>query len=122
MPQTMQVYWQDGHDIVESTHPKPMTLVEALNRWADGSGAEDNFFGMIDADDNTMQFYFEDSIPDDVDDGSHLAIVLVDFPIPALGGSYQKMLTIGETPAWIKRGFEVGLNHEKYEGLLFAKW
>ena len=118
----MQAYWQDSHNIVESTHPKNLTLIEALDRWADISGAAGNFFGLIDADENTMQFYFEDSIPDDVDDASHLEIVLVDFPLPSLGGSYQKMLTFGATPDWIKRGFEVGLNHEQYEDLLFAKW
>ena len=122
MHQTMQAYWQDGHDIVEVTHPKTSTLLETVDRWADGSGAEGNFFGLIDANDNTMQFYFEDSIPDDVDDASHLEIVQVDFPLPALRGSYQKTLSIGATPNWIKRGFEVGLNHEKYEGLEFAKW
>jgi len=122
MPETMKAYWQDCEYVVESSHPQQMTLVEALDRWADGSGAEGNFFGLIDADDNSMQFYFEDSIPDGVDDASHLEIVLVDFPQPALGGSYQKTISIGESSNWIKRGFELGLDFQKHGGLEFVKW
>jgi len=123
MPETsMDAYWQDCEDVVESSHPHALTLNEALNRWADISGAEGNFFGLIDVANNTMQFYFEDSIPDEVEDASHLEIVLVDFPQPSLGGSYQKLTSVGESTNWIKRGFELGLDYKKHEGLKFAKW
>jgi hypothetical protein len=123
MPETtMKAYWQDCEYVVESSHPQYLTLNESLDRWADGSGAEGNFFGLIDAANNTMQFYFEDSIPDEVDDASHLEIVLVDFPQPTHGGSYQKLISIGESPEWIRRGFDLGLDYKKYEGLEFVKW
>jgi len=123
MPETtMKAYWQDCEYVVESSHPHTLTLNEALDRWADGSGAEGNFFGLIDSADNTMQFYFEDSIPDGVDDASHLEIVLVDFPQPELGGSYQKLISIDESSKWIQLGFEVGLDYNQHNGLEFVKW
>lgn len=118
----MKAYWQDCEDVVESSHPQTLTQTEALDRWADGSGTEGNFFGLIDSDDNTMQFHFEESIPDDVGDASHLKIVLVDFPQPSLGGSYQKLISIGESGKWIQRGYELGLDYHQYEGLEFVKW
>ena len=123
MPEpTMKAYWQDCEDVVESSHPHSLTQTQSHDRWADCRGAEGNFFGLIDSDDNAMQFYFEDSIPDDVGDASHLRIVLVDFPQPSLGGSYQKLISIGESEKWIQRGFELGLNYQKHEGLEFVKW
>ena len=62
------------------------------------------------------------AIPDEVGDASHLEIVLVDFPQPTLMGSYQKLNSIGESSDWIKRGFELGLDYQKHEGLEFIKW
>ena len=122
MSQTMNAYWQDLEGVVHSTHPRTLTLTEALNQWADGRGAEGNFFGLIDSEDNTIQFYFEDSIPDDVDDAGHLRIVTVDFPKPALRGSFQKLVTIYESSELIKRAYEHGAQHENFENLSFCKW
>ena len=122
MLETLKVYWNDCDDVVDSTGPRTLTQTEAMNRWADSSGAEGNFFGLIDADENTMQFYFEDSIPDDVEDAGHLEIVLLDFPKPDLRGSFQRIISIDESSEWIKRAFENGLDHEQYDGLTFCSW
>ena len=122
MNNTLIAYWQDLEDIVESANPRELTLEQALNRWADGNGCEGNFFGLIDDQDNTIQFCFVDSIPDHVDDASHLEIVLVDFPVPSLSGSYQRIVSIGESPRFIERAFELGASHENFDELEFNKW
>ena len=122
MNNTLRAYWQDLEDIVESANPRELTLEQALNRWADGNGCEGNCFGLIDDQDNTIQFCFVDSIPDHVDDASHLEIVLVDFPVPSLAGSYQKIVSIGESPRFIERAFELGASHENFDELECNKW
>ena len=122
MRETLKAYWQDLEDVVESNDPKELTLEQALNRWADGNGSEGNFFGLIDEEDRTIQFCFVDSIPDHVGDASHLEIVLVDFPVPSLAGSYQKIVSIGESPRFIERAFELGASHENFDDLEFNKW
>lgn len=97
-------------------------MVEALNAWADCRGVEGNFFGLIDDQDRALQFYFVDGIPDDVEDARHLRIVLLDFPLPERGGSYSKLVTIGETSELIKTAFRVGADYNYYEGLDFSLW
>jgi hypothetical protein len=78
-----------------------------------------NFLGLIDDSGNTIQFYFDEGIPDHVDDASHLRIVLIDFPQPANKGSYAAHMTIGEL---IKKAFEVGADYRKFGGLTFMAW
>jgi hypothetical protein len=122
MVNTMRAYWQDLQDVVESANARTMTLNDALNVWSDSRAVQGNFFGLIDENDFTMQLYFVDGIPDEVEDAGHLRIVLVDFPVPARGGSFTALVTIGESSAWIEKAFRVGTNHEKYEGLDFSAW
>ena len=57
-----------------------------------------------------------------MDDASHLEIVLVDFPVPSLSGSYQRIVSIGESPRFIERAFELGASHENFDELEFNKW
>lgn len=122
MVHTMKAYWQDLEDVVESSAARDLTLNEALNHWADGRGVQGNFFGLIDEEDCTVQFFFIDGIPDDVDDARFLQIVAVDFPVPARGGSFTVVITIGESSAWIEKAFAIGANHERYAGLEFEPW
>ena len=58
MAHTMKAYWQDLEDVVESSAARDLTLNEALNHWADGRGVQGNFFGLIDEEDYTVQFFF----------------------------------------------------------------
>lgn len=118
----MMAYWQDGSDIVASSNPQQLGLVDALNRWADGHAVQGNFFGLIDENNCTIQFYFVDGIPDHIEDARHLRIVLVDFPVPARQGSFSTLVTIGDSSNWIEKAFLVGANHENFEGLEFSPW
>ncbi|MGP0064953.1 MAG: hypothetical protein ACLQGP_15310 [Isosphaeraceae bacterium] len=71
---------------------------------------------------NTIQFYFDDGIPDHVDDASQLRIVYLDFPQPEKRGSYAAQVTIGEVPGLIERAFEVGADYRRFEGVTFEPW
>ncbi len=86
------------------------------------NGTTGNFFGLIDDQDRTMQLYFEESIPDDVEDARHLRIVLLDFPIPQRKGSFSRLCTIGEASDLIKHVFTVGADPDKFSGLTFSPW
>ncbi len=103
MPKTLKAYWQDLEDVVESPNAQPITLSEALDRWADGRGVAGNYFGLIDENDRAVQFYFFEGIPDTVEDARCLRIVLADFPIPAQGGSFTAVLSIEEHRRGLKK-------------------
>ncbi len=86
-------------------------------------GVEGNFFGLIDECGNAIQFRFEASIPDDVDDGSHLDIVLMDFPKPDENGSYAAVVTIAEVYGLIEKAFHDGVDHRNFGSrVCFLPW
>ena len=122
MAYTMKAFWQDLHEIVDESEARALTLNEALDTWADGRAVEGNFFGLIDEQDRTIQFYFVDGIPDHVEDARHLRIVHADFPVPDRAGSFTALITIGEASEWIEKAFKVGANPDSYEGLGFSSW
>jgi hypothetical protein len=59
-----------------------VTLNEARLVWSDEARGMKGI-GLIDDQGRTIQFYFDEEIPDHVDDARHLRMVLMDFPEPA---------------------------------------
>jgi hypothetical protein len=120
--QHIKGYWSDGGHGPTSDAAVEMDLVQAKNQFSDGSGVKGNFFGLIDAQNNTVQFYFESDIPNDVEDARHLAIILLDFPRPELRGSFGTTVTIGQVHGIIDRVFELGADYRHFGQLKFSKW
>lgn len=121
--QTMKAFWNDSGRGLESNAAKNVDLAEARLIWSDEvRGTKGNFFGLIDDKDRTIQFYFDEEIPDHVEDARHLRIVRLDFPVPAMKGSYGKQVTIGEVHGLINRAFEVGADHRQFDGVTFTPW
>ena len=118
----MKVFWYDCGDQVDPGMAMEMTLDQADLRWSDGSGAQGNFFGLIDDQDRTIQFYFDESVPDDVEDASHLRIVLMDFPDEARGGSLGRHVSIGEVRGLIETAFKMGADPAHFGELTFTQW
>ncbi|WP_424627306.1 hypothetical protein [Bradyrhizobium sp. SYSU BS000235] len=119
----MRAYWNDSGREVTSDMAEEVNLHEARLIWSDEvRGVRGNFFGLIDDQDRTIQFYFEASIPDDVDDARHLRIVLMDFPHPEQRGSYSRRATIGEVDAMIEMAFQVGIDFRHFGELTFSSW
>lgn len=120
----MKAFWSDQSTNVNvsSAQARPVILNEALDIWADLSGMEGNFFGLIDDRGRVMQLYFDDGIPNHVDDASDLKIVWAEFPIAERKGSLGVTITCGEASAWIKQVFEHGADPQKFSGLKFESW
>lgn len=118
----MRAYWFDGGEEVTPDDARGVSLEDADRIFADGRGVEGNFFGLIDDEDRTIQFYFTQSIPDDVEDARHLPIVWMDFPIPHEGGSYGRQVTIGEVSGLIAHAFAHGADHTRFGDLAFSAW
>ncbi|WP_338665582.1 hypothetical protein VQH23_10465 [Pararoseomonas sp. SCSIO 73927] len=119
----MKVFWSSCGDGLPSEEAREVDLREACLIWSDEvRGVEGNFLGLIDSQDRTVQFYFEDGIPDDVDDARHLRIVLMDFPQPDRGGSYGKRVAIGEVHGLIETAFTGGADHRRFGELTFTAW
>jgi hypothetical protein len=119
----MKAFWNERGRGQTSDNAKQVNLTEAELIWSDEvRGIQGNFFGLIDDQGRTMQFYFDEGIPDDVDDASHLEIVLMDFPQPAHKGSYATHATIGAVHGLIEKAFEVGADYHRFENLKFMPW
>jgi hypothetical protein len=118
----MKAYWDDCGQGPTSDSPVEIDLAQAQTIWSDGSGVEGNFFGLIDVDGRTIQFYFTHGIPDHVEDAHHLKIVLVDFPVPEKSGSYSKIVSIGEVHDLIALAFRAGANHLAFSNMSFSSW
>ncbi|MDX2089522.1 MAG: hypothetical protein SFX73_16835 [Kofleriaceae bacterium] len=118
----MKVFWQDGKTGVHADDATEMTRTQALDRWADLRGKHGNFFGLIDDQDRVLQFYFDESIPDDVDDASHLRIVRAEIPVPARKGSLGMQVTIAEARELIDRCFGSGADPEAFSQFTFEAW
>jgi hypothetical protein len=119
----MKIFWNDcGRGV--SSHSATAVDVEAASLiWSDDvRGVKGNFLGLVDQAGNTIQFYFDEGIPDDVDDASHLPIVFMDFPKPEMQGSYARHVRIGDVDDLIRHAFEVGANHEHFGDLQFLSW
>lgn len=119
----MKAFWNDcgrgaGHDAAIDVDQQRAALV-----WSDEvRGVEGNFFGLIDDDGRTVQFYFDSGIPDHVGDAGHLRIVLLDFPQPALHGSFSKHVAIQDVQGLIETIFRVGADHRHFGDLEFVPW
>lgn len=121
--QSMKVFWNDSGHGLESNAARNVDLAEARLIWSDEvRGAKGNFFGLIDDEDRTIQFYFDEEIPGHVEDTDHLQIVRLEFPVSAMKGSYEKQVPIGEVHGLINRAFEVGADHRQFDGLTFTPW
>jgi hypothetical protein len=119
----MRAFWNDCGRGPSSDSAKEVGLAEAGLIWSDEvRGVRGNFLGLIDDQGNTIQFYFDAGIPDDVDDASHLRIVLMDFPQPDQKGSYAAHVTIGEVHGLIERAFKVGADYRRFGNLTFMPW
>lgn len=105
----MKIFWNDDGRGLGSDSPKEVNLAEARSIWSDEVyGVQKNFLGLIDDWGRTIQFYFDESMPDDVDDAGHLKIVFMDLPLPDEKGSYSAHVTLGEVNGLIEKAFTVG--------------
>jgi hypothetical protein len=120
--QRMKAFWNDCGSGVTSAVGKDVNLPEARQLWADLSGVEGNFFGLIDEQDRTIQFYLDDGIPDEVEDARHLRIVQMDFADVDNDGSYVRRVAIGEVQGLIETAFQVGADPRQFSGLQFESW
>lgn len=118
----MKAFWNDCGQGPTSESPVDVSLEQAQLLWSDSRGVEGNFLGLVDDLGNTIQFYFNAGIPDDVEDARHLRIVLVDFPVSEKQGSYSKLVTISEVHELIATAFSVGARHQSFSGLRFDAW
>jgi hypothetical protein len=119
----MRAFWNDSGRGPSSDSAKEVDLTEAGLIWSDQvRGVQGNFLGLIDDQGRTIQFYFDEGIPDDVDDASHLKIVLMDFPQPNQKGSYAAHVTIGAVHGLIEKAFEVGADYHRFGNLTFMPW
>ena len=118
----MKAFWNDCGNELASDHAREVDLHEASLIWSDGRGVQSNFLGLIDEQGRTVQFYFESSIPDDVDDARHLQIVLMDFSQVKQKGSYRRRVAIGEVHQLIERAFRAGADPLHFGELTFTAW
>ena len=119
----MKAFWNDCGRGRSSDSAKEVNLTEAGLIWSDEvRGVQGNFLGLIDDRGRTIQFYFDDSIPDDVDDAGDLRIVLMDFSQPDRKGSYAAHVTIGEVHRLIEKAFKVGADYRLFGSLTLMPW
>jgi hypothetical protein len=119
----MKAFWSDCGRGPGSDSAKEVDLTGAGLIWSDEvRGVQGNFLGLIDDQGRTIQFYFDEDIPDDVDDAGHLKIVLMDFPQPDRKGSYATHVTIAEVHGLIAKAFKVGADHRQFGSLTFVPW
>lgn len=119
----MQMFWNERGRGPAGDAAEEANLEQALYVWTDEMrGVEGNFFGLIDPQGRTVQFYFLSGIPDHVDDASHEEIVDLDFPLPQQRGSFSRTVTVGECANLIRRAFEVGADPARFEPLEFSNW
>jgi len=118
----MRLFWYDGVSGrgVKSCEARAVTLSEVQRVWADEvRGVHNSFLGLIDDAGRTIQFAFEEDIPDNVDDTTYLKIVLVDFPCLERKGSFAATVTVGEVYRWMRDAFERGADPALFDGLSF---
>ncbi len=119
----MRAFWNDCGVGVVPEQAREVDLREAGSIWSDKIRAvEGNFFGLIDEEDRTIQFYIEANIQDDIEDARHLRIVLMDFPQLEQGGSFKRQVAMGEVLGLIEMVFMVGLDHRHFGELTFSPW
>lgn len=119
----MKAYWDDCGRGVGGDAAVDVDLDEALRIWSDEvRGVRGNFLGLIDRQDRTIQFYFDQDIPDDVDDARQLRIVLLDFPVPAQKGSFSRTVSVGEVADLIHAAFKGDADFQHFGPLKFATW
>ncbi len=121
--EALKVFWNDCGRGVEARSPQTCGLEEAWNIWSDEvRGIQGNFLGLVDPRGNVVQFYFEASIPNSVDDAEHLRIVRLDCPVPAERGSYVRPATIGEVARIIEQVYTVGAIDPRSLDTKFDPW
>ncbi len=119
----MKAFWNDCGRGLTSDSAREVNLEEAGLIWSDEvRGVKGTFFGLIDDQGNTIQFYFDAGIPDHADDAGHLRIVLMDFPQPEKNGSYAAHVTIGEVHGLIEKAFKLGADYRKFGNVNFMPW
>ena len=119
----MRVFWNDRGRGLSSAAAKEADLETAISIWFEEvRAASGNFLGLTDARGNTIQFYFDAGIPDDVDDASHLRIVRLDFPRPELRGSYGATVSLSEVSGLMAKAFHVGSDHTHFSCVSFEPW
>jgi hypothetical protein len=116
------MFYNDAGRGPTAEEAREVDVQAARDAWADLRGKRGNFFGLIDGLDRTFQLYFDESIPNGVDDASHLEIVSVDFPVAAKRGSFQRKVSIGEASELIAKAFEVGADPDQFAPLEFVSW
>ena len=118
----VKVYWNDCGRGLTADAATRASCDEACRIWSDEvRGIKGNFLGLTDEDGRTVQLYFTAGIPDHIEDAGHLKIVLVDFPIPAQGGSYQARVTIQQVQDLIRKAYSRGVHHAHFD-VSFVTW
>ena len=119
----MRAFWDDCGDGLTSDQAKEVDLREAGLIWSDEvRGVQGNFLGLIDDQERTVQLILASGIPNDVDDASHLRIVLMDFPQLERRGSYGKRVTTGKVRQMIETAFKDGADHHHFGEVTFTTW
>jgi len=119
----MKAFWNDCGTGPTPDQAEDVGLREARSIWSDEvRGVGGNFLGLIDEHGRTVQFYYEDDIPDGIDDADGLRIVLMDFPLPERQGSVGRRVTIGEVGRLIETVFAEGADHRRFGAMAFEPW
>lgn len=95
---------------IRSDEPKDSTLDSIIESMNDVLVAEDNFLGLIDDEDNMLQFMVEE-------DGS----ILIDLPNNEQKGSLSKTATLAECVEMVK-AIQETIAFEDIDGLVFKAW
>lgn len=123
METVVKAYWNDCNMGLASYDARDVDLREAGLIWTHQvRGVAGNFLGLVDDAGRTVQFFFEQCIPNRIDDAGHLQIVLLDFPQPELNGSCARRVAIGGILGLIETAFREGADHRRFEPPGFAPW
>jgi hypothetical protein len=109
----MKIFYSDirTDEHVPADSPKDVDITEALALFDNLSDAEGCFFGVLDAEERTLQFMYNK-------DGS----LYIDMPLPARSGSACKDGASFEECRKMIIDFSLGLAPDSIPGLSFEPW
>ena len=123
MVPVMKIFWNGSGDGPEADDAKEANLQEAMRVWSDEmTGVEGDFLGLVDGQDRTIQFIYDEDVPEDADDVNDLAIITMDFPRPEKQGSYTARVTIGAVGELIGKAFKAGADPGQFDDVEFVAW
>ncbi len=95
---------------VPSEHPKDAAKGQIIELMQEILNSPDNFLGIVDQKEQTLQFMVNDD-----------QTILVDIPMPEMKGSYQKNVDLEGAVRLVKKLGNI-IQLELIEGLVFEKW